>query len=68
MGKYDEQIASNERYLELAEQELDDLARGLSFSINDVDMAPEIKKRAEVNRDLSLRLIAAYRKANAKRP
>ena len=65
MGKYDEQIARNKQYLEMAEQDLKDLAAGITYSINDVDMSPDIKRRAEASRDLSNRLIKAYEKRNA---
>ena len=64
MGKFDEQIARNKEYFKMAEEDLKDLANGISHSINGVDMAPEIKKRAEANRDLAVRLIAAYEKRN----
>ena len=66
MGKFDEQLARNKQYLLMAEQDLKDLAEGHTHSFNDVDMSPDIKKRAETTRDISIRLIKAYEKLNAK--
>ena len=64
MGKFDEQIARNKTYLEMAEEDLKDLANGIGCSFNDMDMSPAVKKRAEASRDLSIRLIRAYEKLN----